>query len=164
MKCGNCGSDLPDDSVYCMACGRKVDDEQRGAVNYADLPFGTVIVCPKCGAKNSRTDRWCGSCDAELDGAKKQRASPAPKGPECPKCGASSLAGSSYCRKCGAPFGPVHKDYLLKVNGIPIPNPFGSPHTHEIIREHQVIMIRCKYCGTLNGPKEKHCSSCGAQM
>ena len=171
MKCGNCGSDLPEDSIYCLVCGRKAGDEQSNVVSYADLPFGTVIKCPKCGATNSRTDRWCGSCDAELETAKKVQAVPALSGPECPSCGVRGIAGSSYCRRCGASFSPVPKDQSTVLSVV-----FGDSepglalggvwptHQREIIRERQVIMIRCKYCGTLNGPDAVKCSSCGAQM
>ncbi|MCJ7464977.1 MAG: hypothetical protein MUO81_09600 [Thermoplasmata archaeon] len=38
--------------------------------DYLDLPSGVVIVCPSCGAKNSRTDNLCNNCDACLDDAK----------------------------------------------------------------------------------------------
>ena len=167
MKCGNCGSDLPEDSIYCLACGGRIGDEQVDVASYANLPFGTVLACPKCGARNSRTDRWCGSCDADLDEAKKQLASPGPRGSDCPKCAVSSPAGSNYCRKCGASLIPGPRDQPI---GVTVELPFlalGSPqptHQHEIIRERQVIMIRCKYCGTLNGPSAQKCSSCGAQM
>ena len=146
MKCRNCGSNLPEDSFYCLACGGKVGDEENNVVSYVDLPFGTVLTCPKCGGKNSRTDRWCGYCDADLDYEKKQLATPTPSGPGCPVCGVSNPVGSQYCRKCGT---------SLTTD---------STHQHEIIRERQVVMIRCKYCGTLNGPTAQKCSSCGALM
>jgi uncharacterized membrane protein YvbJ len=166
MKCGGCGSDLLDDSVYCMVCGRIVGDDQGSVVSYADLPFGTLLVCPECGAKNSRTDRWCGSCDADLEGVKKSRAMPLPKGPDCPKCGERNYENSNYCRRCGTSFVSVQMSYPLSVDGVPTPMSPGSeaPHRHEIIRERQVIMVRCKYCGSLNGPDVQKCSSCGAQM
>jgi len=165
VKCEKCGSDLPEDSIYCLVCGGRAGDEQSNVVNYAELPFGTILECPKCGAKNSRTDRWCGSCDADLDVAKKLRASPAQRGPDCPKCGVISPEGSNYCRRCGAPFNPVPRDYSIVVEAMRLPISTSQPtHQHEIIRERQVIMIRCKYCGTLNGPTAQKCSSCGAQM
>jgi ribosomal protein L40E len=163
MKCGHCGSDLPEDSIYCLACGRKVGDEQSSVVSYATLPFGTTIACPKCGAKNSRTDRWCGSCDADLDYAKRQRTSTAPGGPNCPKCGVSSPADSWYCRKCGASLRPVPVDTTISLPSLTVGDT-ETTHQHEIIVERQVIMVRCKYCGTLNGPTAVRCSSCGATM
>ncbi len=151
MRCEKCGSDLPEDSNFCQVCREKVGDAQGVKASYSDLPFGAIIVCPKCGAKNSRTDRWCGSCDADLEGAKKRAAAHAPSGPDCPACGVKNEAGASYCRKCGAEVVPILWDSK-------------PAKQREIIRERQVIMIRCKYCGTLNGPSEKNCTSCGAQM
>ena len=166
MKCGNCGSDLPEDSIYCMVCGRTVGDAQSGVANYSSLPFGAIIRCPKCGAKNSRTDRWCGMCDADLEFAKKQSASPERSGPDCPRCGVKGFSGANYCSRCGAAFNPIASSLSLSVGGPDVDEAlFDAPtHQHVIVRERQVIMIRCKYCGTLNGPEEKNCSSCGAQM
>jgi ribosomal protein L40E len=149
-----------------MVCGARVGDEQFDVVDYAEVPFGTVITCPKCGAKNSRTDRWCGSCDADLDDVKRRDAAPSPKGPSCPRCRAVGLPGSNYCPKCGSSFNPALTEPVTLMVG-PIPIPLWdreAPHQHEIIREKQVIMVRCKYCGTLNGPEAQKCSSCGAQM
>lgn len=167
MKCAECGTDMPEDSIYCLVCSRKVGDQQSDVASYANVPFGAVLVCPKCGKKNSRTDRWCGSCDADLDEMKKRFASLGPRGPDCPTCGVSSPSGSQYCRKCGTSLTNAPRDQR---KGLAVEQPFlilgGSPPTQEreIIRERQVIMIRCKYCGTLNGPIAQKCSSCGAQM
>lgn len=167
MKCGSCGSELLEDSIYCNVCGKMVRGGDSAVVSYADLPYGTVIVCPKCGAKNSRTDLWCGKCDADLDSVKKTRAMPAPKGPTCPKCGTRGYDNSNYCRRCGQSFvniqterslGSVLGETLLGASFEQV-----APQ-REIIRERQVIMVRCKYCGSLNGPDVQRCSSCGGQM
>jgi len=42
------------------------------AVGPSDLPFGTIIICPECGAKNLRTDNVCRNCERNLDEAKKR--------------------------------------------------------------------------------------------
>lgn len=44
---------------------------KKVAVSYRDLPVDTVIVCPKCGARNMRTDNLCRSCEIDLTEAKK---------------------------------------------------------------------------------------------
>lgn len=36
-------------------------------VDYSEIPAGTVIICPKCGTKNQRTDNQCRKCDASLE-------------------------------------------------------------------------------------------------
>ena len=176
MRCAHCGSDLLDDSIYCMVCGNKVGDEQKDVVSYADLPFGTILACPKCGGKNSRTDRWCRFCDADLDDAKKRYVSLTPSGSDCRVCGISSPAGSQYCRKCGASLktglrrGATESKLSIALGDsgptfpFPVLGDSQPAHQHEIVRERQVIMIRCRYCGTLNGPTAQKCSSCGAQM
>jgi RNA polymerase subunit RPABC4/transcription elongation factor Spt4 len=38
--------------------------------SYTDLPAETVIVCPKCKAKNLRTDNLCRNCEKDLTDAK----------------------------------------------------------------------------------------------
>jgi len=40
-------------------------------VEYSDIPFDTIVVCPKCGARNMRTDRLCRSCENDLAEAKR---------------------------------------------------------------------------------------------
>jgi len=167
MKCGSCGSELLEDSIYCMICGHRVGNGQSDVVSYADLPFGTSVTCPECGARNSRTDRWCGRCDADLEAAKKTRAMPVPKGPECPNCGVVNHENSNYCRGCGQSFVNVQKTGAFGLTLGDAPDGFGlgrNAAQREIVRERQVIMVRCKYCGSLNGPNVQKCSSCGAQM
>jgi uncharacterized membrane protein YvbJ len=164
VKCRYCGSELSEDSVFCPLCGGDIHGEVGGAVSYANMPFGTIVDCPRCGAKNSRTERFCVACDTDLEGAKKNLASPAITGPVCPTCGVRGMEDTKYCRRCGASFNPSPKGHAVSMGGIQV---FGRPeqlHQHEIIKERQVIMIRCKYCGTLNGPSDRKCSSCGAQM
>jgi uncharacterized membrane protein YvbJ len=35
-----------------------------------ELPPDTLVVCPQCGTKNTRTDMQCRKCDADLTTAK----------------------------------------------------------------------------------------------
>jgi len=140
-KCRSCGYELLDDSVYCMDCGSKVDDDAKAGSSYADLPFGTVVTCPKCGSRNSRTDQLCGQCDTDLADVKRRLALERSGGIDCPMCGMSNPSSSRYCRKCGAAMTVV-----------------------DISEPAQLITVRCKYCGTRNGPTASKCSSCGATL
>ena len=140
-KCMRCGSELLDDSVYCMDCGSKVDDDAKAGSSYSDLPFGTVVTCPKCGSRNSRTDQLCGQCDTDLADVKRRLALERSGGIDCPMCGMSNPSSSRYCRKCGAEMTVV-----------------------DISEPAQLVTVRCKYCGTRNGPTASKCSSCGATL
>ncbi|MBM4237830.1 MAG: SPFH domain-containing protein, partial [Euryarchaeota archaeon] len=63
---------------------------QQGAPGAAGPPQ-VVILCPKCGAQNSATNKFCAECGTKL-GAETVK---------CPKCGASVPAGSKFCPSCG---------------------------------------------------------------
>ena len=49
-------------------------------------------ICPKCGAKNNPSMRYCGDCGAELIAEK-----------VCPHCGAKILGDMKFCGECGKP-------------------------------------------------------------
>lgn len=63
---------------YCKDCydrGRRdprVQDATDGTDRSDDIPAGTMILCPRCGTKNLRTDNLCRQCDADLSEAKKR--------------------------------------------------------------------------------------------
>lgn len=137
-KCKRCGSELLDDSVYCMDCGSRIADDAKLGASYADLPFGTIVSCPKCGGSNFRTDQLCKQCDTDLTDVKRRLALQTSGGINCPECGMGNPSGSRYCRKCGA-----------------------EMTTAETRRP---VIVRCKYCGTVNGPTAPKCSSCGATL
>ena len=52
------------------------------------------IRCPKCGATNSTSMKFCGSCGAKLVSTI-----------VCPHCGKEILAGTKFCGECGKPLG-----------------------------------------------------------
>ncbi len=52
--CPYCGKDLPEGSVFCIKCGKKVLDD---------------FNCPKCGAKLSRESAFCHRCGVKLENA-----------------------------------------------------------------------------------------------
>lgn len=81
---------------------------------------GAMVLCPKCGAPNLPTAKFCAECGAKMQvnlvpcpqcGEKVQEGakfcpncgaamSPAKK---CPNCGASLKAGAKFCPECGKP-------------------------------------------------------------
>jgi hypothetical protein len=82
MTCRYCGSELPEDALYCGECGRAVFvDSLVGAGNVADsngsreAPFARFsptgsspasasedLLCPQCSSVVEDTDVFCGEC------------------------------------------------------------------------------------------------------
>lgn len=57
--CQNCGAEVASDTVFCPACGTKVDD--NAACNSgSDVSVGAK--CPKCGASMKVGASFCTSC------------------------------------------------------------------------------------------------------
>jgi RNA polymerase subunit RPABC4/transcription elongation factor Spt4 len=94
MFCGNCGTNIPDDSIFCGICGWKVpgtaenqnvnaqkeeDDVHKIAAELVEEEFGSK-KCPNCGKpvendwltcpfckSNLSQDCHCGKCGKKLD-------------------------------------------------------------------------------------------------
>ena len=60
------------------------------------VPFSNAntMKCPKCGAMNPPTNKFCSECGTKFEADKK-----------CPKCGANVPGGSKFCPDCGNPMG-----------------------------------------------------------
>jgi uncharacterized membrane protein YvbJ len=52
--------------------------------------------CPRCGAKNAQTVKFCNNCGENLAGAK----AGAPAG-LCKACGTQNEPGTKFCGECG---------------------------------------------------------------
>jgi membrane protease subunit (stomatin/prohibitin family) len=75
---------------------------QQGAQQTApgqQAPVQQVILCPKCGAQNQTTNKFCAQCGAKL------QMSTVP----CPKCGQPVAEGAKFCPNCGATMTPGKK-------------------------------------------------------
>jgi membrane protease subunit (stomatin/prohibitin family) len=72
----------------------------QGGGQAAPMPFGQgqasapTVKCPKCGAINPATNKFCSECGTKLEVGRK-----------CPKCEATVPPGSKFCPECGAPSG-----------------------------------------------------------
>jgi outer membrane lipoprotein-sorting protein len=90
--CPHCGKTLPDDALFCPACGKE-----------------TAGVCPACGAKLVEGADFCHRCGKPL-------AKPSPDQPlVCKKCGKENFKASKFCRHCGelletGPVTPLNKE------------------------------------------------------
>jgi DNA-directed RNA polymerase subunit M/transcription elongation factor TFIIS len=65
--------------TFCQRCGAVIDPEARRK-SAPELPM--IIECPHCGAKNMRTEAFCGKCDMSLDVAKTRLIEEASQGRE----------------------------------------------------------------------------------
>ena len=61
MYCTNCGAEMPDDALFCTACGEKIDHE------------GEAAVGPEESGYNGKTKKWA---------RKRKETSGAPKSPK----------------------------------------------------------------------------------
>lgn len=77
------------DTINYMVDGTK--DSIIGAVKEFTGTSKNVLVCPKCGNKNSTTAQFCDECGAPLSIT-------------CPKCGAQNDSDAKFCQKCGYRF------------------------------------------------------------
>ena len=57
-------------------------------------PAGGMVTCPKCGAQNNATMKFCGSCGSKLSATM-----------ICPHCGKEIPEGLKFCGECGGPLG-----------------------------------------------------------
>ncbi len=66
---------------------------QQGMVPPQAQPQALMIPCPKCGAANSQTNKFCASCGAKMG----------PATVTCSRCKAQVAEGTKFCPECGAP-------------------------------------------------------------
>jgi membrane protease subunit (stomatin/prohibitin family) len=62
-------------------------------------PVQQVVLCPKCGAQNLTTSKFCAQCGAKLQVATTP----------CPKCGQPVAEGAKFCPNCGASMADAKK-------------------------------------------------------
>ncbi len=80
-----------------LGAGFAVGNAMAGAMSNAmnagkESEGGSKITCPKCGAANASTVKFCNECGTKL-GAEMV---------SCVKCGAQLHAGAKFCTECGA--------------------------------------------------------------
>lgn len=85
--CTNCGTLNPQDEVFCVSCGFKLDAEELKK------------YCPNCGTENPAGNTFCTKCQWSFDGT-------SPDSHEkwiCAKCEKVNNITDAYCTSCGAP-------------------------------------------------------------
>lgn len=53
MSCGQCGSEIPRDSLFCPNCGQKVESQ-------------TKLICPKCSRELELGTKFCVGCGTKV--------------------------------------------------------------------------------------------------
>ena len=59
MICPHCNKVIPDDSIFCSSCGKRLESS-------AEVIPSDTIVCPNCGAYNSKDSNFCSNCRTPL--------------------------------------------------------------------------------------------------
>lgn len=119
MNCKSCGGALKAGAKFCSQCGTVVGPDAR-ALEAA--PSMTSKRCPKCGAENPVTARFCrvdgqalandrvAAVGADLDRPQDRTstasvvsatAGPVPGTIKCPRCGAANPVGARFCKTDG---------------------------------------------------------------
>ncbi len=65
MFCKNCGTNLPEDAIFCSECGIKSRDTAEECAN-ATEEGNKFSLCPKCYTHNDRTSCFCKTCGTNL--------------------------------------------------------------------------------------------------
>lgn len=76
ITCPNCGSEVPENSKFCLECGAKIE-----------LLAENEMICPACGKKTHK-GKFCMECGAALVS-------------KCTNCGAELPSGAKFCLECG---------------------------------------------------------------
>ena len=54
--------------------------------------------------------------------------------------------------------------YIPPTTNPAVPPPLVAPVVIHQTVEHDVVMVRCRYCGTLGDPRSGRCAACGAAL
>ncbi len=90
VKCPHCGSYVPNNVVYCTACGSRVIPE-------------TSKICPQCGLIVDRETMFCPRCGTRVpDEEPNSKKTVSAAQVTCRACGAVVDADSLFCPVCGS--------------------------------------------------------------
>ena len=96
--CENCGSQLPDNALFCSVCGSGVTQP------HPEIPAHHV-KCGHCGEVVKEGTRFCISCGkpmaSEQEMIAEEDASTQFEEKVCPSCGEAMVADAEFCTECG---------------------------------------------------------------
>lgn len=96
-RCPGCGAIIPSGSVFCSACGVKIEDavKEKAAMEQKQI---NSRVCPNCGrtaGDNAVFCTYCGTKIPEEDSIVEKEKS------VCPACGSKIEDDQNFCTSCG---------------------------------------------------------------
>ena len=106
--CNGCGAPQPEDVAFEQPLQEQLITD---ATKLAQAKAGPDVHCGFCGGRNAAGVKFCGSCGADLAGAKARQkgqvlgahhSAPVPD-VACPACGTLNPATARQCRQCSAP-------------------------------------------------------------
>jgi membrane protease subunit (stomatin/prohibitin family) len=85
----------PQEIMVCPKCGAKNTAGMKFCGNCgASLTPTPTVVCQSCNAENPATNKFCGNCGKPLPQT-------SPAGITCPKCDSNNPPGTKFCGNCG---------------------------------------------------------------
>lgn len=110
--CTNCGSQIPDEDMFCTSCGAR--QQETAQHEMPPTAHGNETRCPCCGTVIVGDDLFCTNCGARLTPMVVENVSSLqPNTIEdvdnhsiaseniCPRCGASVAKDEVFCTNCG---------------------------------------------------------------
>ena len=81
MKCYQCNVEIPEGSVFCPHCGKRIEVPES-------------LKCPQCNLDVPEGTEYCPNCGSHIG---------TPKSAICSKCGTEIPKGGVFCPNCGNP-------------------------------------------------------------
>lgn len=81
MKCYQCNVEIPEGSVFCPYCGKRIDVPRS-------------LKCPQCNLDVPEGTEFCPNCGSHIG---------TPKSAICSQCGTEIPKGGAFCPNCGNP-------------------------------------------------------------
>lgn len=96
-RCPSCGAIIPSDSVFCSACGIKIEDalKEKSAMVQKQI---NSRVCPNCGRTAGENAAFCTYCGTKIP---EENSIVEKKETVCPACGSKIEDNQNFCTSCG---------------------------------------------------------------
>ena len=182
IKCERCGAEVPNDSLFCSACGNPIPKRT------APKPPANAVICPSCGNQVKKETMFCIYCGQPMPAAQEalHASDPAPVTEKvCPACGFKTKdQGTNFCFNCGTKLvggqerPPIYYAEQSPVNQAPAGNqvPAGNAG-YQVPAGNQVpadnagyqapakTVRKCPGCGfEIDIPELSFCTECGTKL